>query len=585
VSNEKEKPVFDEQNLAKLLEAAFVVQEHNRKLLALGLRIRRQDLPAEPAQSITAPADETPKTSQSTPAANDNYALNLAQIVQTQQQIQVRRLELDEAIALVAERATGIARASGAAIGLLDGGKISYKAAHGLMTLPAGSEIPAEKALCAACVRSSRIIRCEDVDSEPLLDPEECRRRGIRSLIAVPIYSMGGIAGGLELYYDRTHAFTEQDVHTCQLMAALVTEVLVRSDQFAWKESSSNERAVMLEALEKLKFNLAALLGAPKDSATETAVTATAAPAFSCRKCGRALLGEEQFCGHCGSPRSGDYEPPTMQTKVASLWQMQQETEDEGSPAPANGASVLSPTPVSFNESLPDKPLVDSIKEEMPELFAVLELGIEKAPSVETPVSATGAGVKDAVEPHLAFPLQTGDESEDEDDSRPDTKLARPEPAAHWSSAATAREFLERLAAARPHGALTSFWKRRRGDFYLAIAVILVACVIRWGIWTRHSVIATGSPARVAAQRNPKPAPDAELSLFDRMLISLGLAEAPEPPEYKGNPETQVWVDLHTALYYCPGTDLYGKTPKGKFTTQRDAQLDQFEPAYRKACD
>jgi len=63
------------------------------------------------------------------------------------------------------------------------------------------------------------------------------------------------------------------------------------------------------------------------------------------------------------------------------------------------------------------------------------------------------------------------------------------------------------------------------------------------------------------------------------------LAEAPEPPEYKGNPQTQVWVDLHTALYYCPGTDLYGKTPKGKFTTQRDAQLDQFEPAYEKACD
>jgi hypothetical protein len=65
----------------------------------------------------------------------------------------------------------------------------------------------------------------------------------------------------------------------------------------------------------------------------------------------------------------------------------------------------------------------------------------------------------------------------------------------------------------------------------------------------------------------------------------MGLAEAPDPPEYKGNPNAQVWVDLHTALYYCPGSDLYGKTPKGKTTSQRDAQLDQFEPASRKACD
>jgi hypothetical protein len=69
------------------------------------------------------------------------------------------------------------------------------------------------------------------------------------------------------------------------------------------------------------------------------------------------------------------------------------------------------------------------------------------------------------------------------------------------------------------------------------------------------------------------------------MLISLGMAEAPQPPADKGDPTAQVWVDTHTGLYYCPGADLYGKTPKGKYTTQRDAQLDQFEPAYRKTCD
>ena len=86
-------------------------------------------------------------------------------------------------------------------------------------------------------------------------------------------------------------------------------------------------------------------------------------------------------------------------------------------------------------------------------------------------------------------------------------------------------------------------------------------------------------------ERAKQPAPDADLSAFDKLLIGLGIAEAPEAPEYKGNPDTQVWVDLQTALYYCPGSDLYGKTPRGKLTSQRDARLDQFEPAYRKACD
>ena len=69
------------------------------------------------------------------------------------------------------------------------------------------------------------------------------------------------------------------------------------------------------------------------------------------------------------------------------------------------------------------------------------------------------------------------------------------------------------------------------------------------------------------------------------MLVGLGLAEAPPPPVYNGSPDTKVWVDLQTGLYYCSGSDPYGNTPKGKFTSQRDAQMDQFEPAYRKACD
>jgi hypothetical protein len=143
------------------------------------------------------------------------------------------------------------------------------------------------------------------------------------------------------------------------------------------------------------------------------------------------------------------------------------------------------------------------------------------------------------------------------------------------------------LTGNRSPSALARFWRARRGDFYLALAVILVAVVIRWGILSSHSVNATGrGPAAAGSTLRRKPlAPDADLSTFDKLLISLGLAEAPETPEDKGNPDTQVWVDLHTALYYCPGSDLYGKTPKGKYASQRDAQLDQFEPAYRKACD
>ena len=93
-------------------------------------------------------------------------------------------------------------------------------------------------------------------------------------------------------------------------------------------------------------------------------------------------------------------------------------------------------------------------------------------------------------------------------------------------------------------------------------------------------------PIYVASSPGTKQAPPApKLSFFDQVLVSLGLADPPAAPSYSGNPNVPVWIDVHHALYYCPGADLYGKTPQGKIASQHDAQLDQFEPASRKVCD
>jgi putative methionine-R-sulfoxide reductase with GAF domain len=651
VPEEKDKPVLDEGVFSKLLEAAYVLQEHNRELQKLELDLEHQkdrlgvqeqfapippqgaaqpqaaeptstepllaepssakpplaepavpDPPPEPALAEPALAEPVLAEPASLgPAPKDDYTFTLAQIVGTQDQIRMRHLALENAMSLVAERVTEIAKAGGAAIAFLDGKNVRYRGAAGLMTLPVGTEVPMEKALCAACLRTGQVIRCADVNPEFLVDAEECHRRGIQAMIAVPVYHDGGIAAGLELYYAKMQTFTEQDVHTCQLMAGLITEALAREDELSLKKSLANERAVMLEALEKLKPNLAAIVDAPagRGSAQRRANPATesSGPTFICRKCGHKLVGEEQFCGKCGSPRSRDYEPPSMQSKVASLWHMQEALKKSAPATPPNGDVIHQGPPAISVSTGPEKPLADSIEEEMPEFFAAPELRVGRMP--QPPEFAEGLArepIEAAAKPEITIPLEAvpedaipedkEGEGEDEVQDEPpvETALAKPVHAANWSSAMTAREFLEQLAGVERPGALARFWKTRRGDIYLAIAIILVAAVIRWGIWSSHSVSATGSPTAAAASHR-KPAPDADLSMFDRMLISLGLAEAPPAPEYKGNPDTQVWVDLHTALYYCPGADLYGKTPKGKFESQRDAQLDQYEPAYRKTCD
>jgi len=580
VSEDKDKPVFDEQTLARVLEAAYLLQEHNRELLELEMRAEERAYPA--ALGSAAPAMQTPGSTPKEITPKDDYTAVLAQIVETQHQIQVRHLDLAHAVSLIAERVLEMTRAAGAGIGILEGRNIRYRAAAGVMALPVGAEVRIEKALCSACVRVGDVIRCADVNVEFLIDAEECRRRGIQSLIAVPIYHDGKTAGGLEVYYPNTNAFTEPDVHTCQLMAGLVTEALARNDELTWKTSLATERAVMLEALEKLKPNLVALAdttAAKPAVSSEDEGPVLPVPVAICRKCGHELVADEQFCGECGLPHSGDYGRPSMQSKVASMMQMQEATKKDAALA-MSPSLVPGPSEAIMRRS--EAFMVDSADPELPALFRLPDAATEDPAEDLASVDALPVQeLASLAEPDLRPSPQS--EQDEEMQAPTGTAIVKVEDRAHWSSAAAARAFLEQLAGGKRSGAVKRFLTARRGDFYLALALILVACVIRWGIWSSHSVSATGSASAAAAHH--KPSPDADLSLFDRMLIKLGLAEAPEPPEDKGNPNTEVWVDLQTALYYCPGADLYGKTPKGRFSTQRDAQLDQFEPAYRKACN
>jgi hypothetical protein len=104
-----------------------------------------------------------------------------------------------------------------------------------------------------------------------------------------------------------------------------------------------------------------------------------------------------------------------------------------------------------------------------------------------------------------------------------------------------------------------------RADLYLGLAVLVAFFALLWP---------TASTGR------------SELTPWERMLVAVGIAEAPTQAEvhYSGDPDIKVWVDTQAALYYCPGDELYGKSAGGHYTTQHEAQLDRFEPALRRAC-
>jgi putative methionine-R-sulfoxide reductase with GAF domain len=595
------KPVLDQQTFEKLLEAAYVIQEHNRRMRELGEnlesqteKLREQESANQAPQQRERDRDQDQDRDKDTGETSrpSDYTLTLAEIVEAQHQIQMRHLDLDKAMAVVAERVARITSASGAAVGILAGKMVRYRAGAGAPALPFGTEVPLKTAICHANVRTGQVIRTEDVNTEFLFDPELCRQRGILSLVAVPIYHDGSIVGALELYFDKVRGFAEQDIHTCQLMAGLVTEAIGRDAGLALKKSMAAERSTMLAAIERLQPNLAAWAddNAPASSGTNGGASAAAAAKPTCWKCNSALLAQEQFCGKCGAPRASEGESSSMQSKLASAWHMQTAGKASTAALPGGHLPIAKATRPIAAEPVAAEPVPTQ------EERNALAVAQGSAGNIRGPFSSLAAEGVNSRSPQSLHAKASEDampspssESEPDDDTVETISNARAKPQQEvvWSSAARAKDFLDSLSTTRQPNAIARFWRARRGDFYLAVALILVVVVIRWGIWSNHSVAATGHGAQVSASSNQgkAAAPDASLSMFDKLLINLGLAEPPEAPEYKGNPDTQVWVDLHTALYYCPGSDLYGKTPQGKLTSQREAQLDRFEPASRKACE
>jgi hypothetical protein len=515
------RPVLDEESFTRLLSAAYLMQEHQERSRTRG---------------------SAPDLSQIIP-----------QIVETRRLIQKQRLHRDEALSLIAGRLQLICNAVGAAIGLLDNSSVRYQATTGSASALHGASLKLESSLAWHCFNTGENLRSPAAPADPRLDPVQCRKVGAQSLIAVPIYFEGTIGGDIELYFATNDAFQDSHIRACELMAGIVTEVLAQAAEQDLKQAIANERATVLQALERLKPQLQKLAEASATTTPEAPAVLPKAPEADikrelCRACGHAFAGNEIQCSRCGASRvSGQYPGAELQSKWATLWERQMiapEQQTESAPVfrkPVPEEEVAATEPVPQEDELPEV-ADDTVAPEIVEG----ETGIVHVDS--------GFLASDAVE---------------------GTELASPP---HELSSLQPKSWSDTLLGiAVRHG----------GDISLALSGVVVVAVLLWVFLSKPAptAAAPGSQAAQTQVRRRHLPKQPQLTLFERVLVGLGIAEPPPPIPYRGEPEVKVWVDLNTGLYYCPGANLYGTTPKGKFTTQEDAQMDAFEPAYRKPCE
>jgi len=254
-------------------------------------------------------------------------------------------------------------------------------------------------------------------------------------------------------------------------------------------------------------------------------------PPKLCNLCGAQLLAADASCPTChdGELRPGE----RLQRNWASMWLMSQDLNLNGPSTKNEDDLPLSPGDPGLPRHIPDE---QDTEHEVQALAA-------------WPVGENAAV--------LSHDVRTDESADGESQSLTAVEDAQSEPEDEPSTPE-----LEPVADETPGPRIRL--RFQRADLYLGLAVLVLAGTLLWP---------TG------------PSKEPRTPMWERILIGIGIAEEPTPAvHYHGDPDLKVWVDTHTALYYCPGDELYGKSAGGYYSTQRDAQSDRFEPAERSVC-
>ncbi len=162
------------------------------------------------------------------PTAPADYTSILTALAAVKREVDSLGPDLEEALQLLAQRAQTFTRATGAAIALTEGSSMICRASAGEAP-GVGVRFSVGSGFSGECVRTGQLLRCEDSETDPVVDRESCRLLGIRSMIAVPIRWGDAVIGILEVFSPEPYAFSTNDPLALQRLAGIVSSAVHRA--------------------------------------------------------------------------------------------------------------------------------------------------------------------------------------------------------------------------------------------------------------------------------------------------------------------------------------------------------------------
>jgi len=161
--------------------------------------------------------------------------------------------ERDTVLRAIAEAAQDLTLASGTALAMQRDGQIVCLGRSGETAPVLGARLSIDSGISGECLRTGKMLRCDDTEKDQRVDPEVCRKMRLRSIAAVPLFGRHGTIGVLEAFSTRSFAFAEEHM-----------DYLARLAELAEAAQSRQSRATVAEVERpKTRSRLVAFLKSP----------------------------------------------------------------------------------------------------------------------------------------------------------------------------------------------------------------------------------------------------------------------------------------------------------------------------------
>jgi GAF domain-containing protein len=154
-----------------------------------------------------------------------DYSAILSALVAVKREVEATGTDVEGTLQLLAERALSLTHATGAALAVR-----GDPSSTGMVCIArAGSDAPGLGArlqvgsgFSGECVRTGKVLRCDDAEIDPRVDQEGSRLLGIRSMIAAPIRRDHLVVGLLEVFSPYPNSFGPNDQKILERLVEMI---------------------------------------------------------------------------------------------------------------------------------------------------------------------------------------------------------------------------------------------------------------------------------------------------------------------------------------------------------------------------